>query len=74
MKALTKLQTLSDIQLIELSKELQQSIIPDNALIREVIKDSEWANDSSPHLAFIGIGSLLTFVLAERLEAYVIGN
>jgi hypothetical protein len=62
----TKLHSLTNQQLIRLSSELRRSIVPEDALIREVIKDTE-VDTTAPILAFVAVGTNLNFVLADRL-------
>lgn len=66
MKILEKLKTLTDEQLIQLSEEMRTSIVPEDALIREVIKGTE-VETTQPLLAFVAVGQNLTFVVADRL-------
>ena len=66
MELHTKLQLLTDSQLIQLSEELRLPTVADDALIREVIKGTE-VDTIAPMLAFVAVGTNLTFVLADRL-------
>lgn len=61
-----KLKKLSNKNLIKLSEELRLPSVPDDALIREVIRDTEMET-TAPMIAFIGVGQLLGFELADRL-------
>jgi type III secretory pathway component EscU len=61
-----KLKKLSNENLIKLSEELRLPTVPDDALIREVIKDTEM-DTTAPMIAFVGVGQLLSFELADRL-------
>lgn len=62
-----KLKLLSNEQLISLVKELKQTTIPADSILREVIKDTE-LDTTAPLLAFIEVGQMLAHVLADRLE------
>lgn len=61
-----KISHLSDQQLIQLSKELQNPIVPEDALVRDLISGTE-IETNAPILAFVTVGQLLAFELAERL-------
>jgi len=61
-----KLKKLSDQDLIQISKELRNTSVAEDALIREVIKDTE-LDTKSPLLAFVAVGQVLGFELADRL-------
>lgn len=65
-QVINKLKKLTNDQLIKLSEELRLPTVADDALIREVIKDSEM-DTFAPMIAFVGVGQLLSFVLADRL-------
>lgn len=62
-----KLEALTNKQLIQLSNELRQTSVPENAFVREVIKDTELDTCDSI-LAFVGVGQILGLILADRLE------
>jgi len=62
-----KLKQLSDQDLLRLSKELQSTTIPADALIRQLIKGTDM-DTTAPLLAFVGVGQLLAHELAERFE------
>jgi hypothetical protein len=64
-----KLKVLSNDKLIQLSKELRLTSVPENALIREIIKGTDM-DTSVPLIAFMGVGQLLQFEIADRLEAF----
>lgn len=64
------LKSLSNEALIELSKELQSTDVPQDALIRKVIKGTE-VDTTAPVLAFVAVGCNLAYVLAERLNSYI---
>jgi hypothetical protein len=49
-----------------LSEELKQTTVPEDALIRSVIKDTE-CDTTAPMIAFINVQGVLSFVLADRL-------
>jgi hypothetical protein len=66
-KLQTKISSLSNKDLIRLSNELRQTVLPEDALIRKVIKDTE-ADTIAPMIAFVSVGQTLSFVLADRLE------
>jgi len=66
MELHTKLQQLTDSQLIQLSEELRLPTVADDALIREVIKGTD-VDSIAPMLAFIAVSQNLAFVLADRL-------
>ena len=61
-----KLKLLSNDELIQLTKELRETSVPADALLRKVIKDTE-LDTTAPMLAFVGVGQLLAFELAARL-------
>jgi hypothetical protein len=61
-----KLKLLSNKELIQLTNELKHTSVPNNALLREVIKDTE-LDTTAPILAFVGVGQWLAFELADRL-------
>lgn len=65
-----KLETMSDEQLLRLSDELKQTTVPNDALIRDVIKGTEM-DTTAPMIAFVGVGQMLQFVLADRLRGYI---
>jgi len=65
---ISKLNKLSVSQLIQLSEELRLPTLADDALIREVIKDTE-VDSTQPLLAFMAVGANLAFVLADRMIA-----
>lgn len=61
-----KLNDLNNAELIRLAHELRQTSVPEDALLREVIKGTEL--ESTPiMLSFIAISSNLAQVLADRL-------
>lgn len=62
-----KLKVLSNKELIQLAEELKQTSVPDDALLRKVIKDTVIDN-TAPILAFVAVGQTLAFELAERLR------
>lgn len=66
MKLYDKLKTLTDEELIQLSDEMRISTIPEDALIRKVIKGTE-VETTQPILSFVAVGQNLAFVLADRL-------
>lgn len=61
-----KLKALSNDQLIRLSEELRLTTVADDALLRQVIKDTD-LETTAPLLAFVGVGQWLAFELADRL-------
>lgn len=63
-----KLTQLSNKQLLQLVQEMKQTSVPADALIREVIKDTE-LDTSLPLLAFVSVGQLTAHVLADRLAS-----
>jgi len=62
-----KLRDLTVEQLLILSNELCQTTVPEDALIREVIKDTQ-LDTLTPGLAFIGLAGHLHVEMAERLK------
>lgn len=66
-KIRTKIESLSNQQLIELSMEMRNVTVPDDALIRKVIQDTEM-DTTAPVIAFVAIAGLLHQVLADRLK------
>lgn len=66
----TVLRDLSAEELITLSNELTQPTVPEDALIRKVIKGTELDDVSSPVLAFVGVAGHLHVELVVRLEAH----
>lgn len=66
----TVLRDLSAEELITLSNELTQTTVPEDALIRKVIKGTELDDVSSPVLAFVGVAGHLHVELVVRLEAH----
>ena len=65
-----KLSELTHRDLIKLSKELQQTTVAPDALIREVIKGTEF-DTTAPILAFVAVGQLLAFELTYRFEEVI---
>lgn len=57
-----KLTKMTDVQLIQLAKELTQTTIPENALMRTLIPDG-----SLPVFTIIEVNAHLTQELADRL-------
>lgn len=62
-----KLRTLSNYKLIALSHELRHATVPEDALVRQVIKGTEY-DTTVPMLAFTAVQASLSIVLADRLE------
>lgn len=62
-----KIGKLTNEELLILSEELSLPTVPDNALILEVIKGTE-VDTTAPMLAFLGVGHVLSFELAERFK------
>lgn len=62
-----KISLLSNQELLKLSEELQSPTVPDDALIRDLIKDTEF-DTTAPVLAFISVGAIMGFELAKRLK------
>jgi len=62
-----KLKLLSNKELILLSEELRLTVVPENALLRNVIQGTE-LDTTAPLIAFVGVGQLLSFELADRLK------
>lgn len=65
-KLLENINHLTNDELIILSVEMSSPIVPENSLIRRVIKNTE-IDTPIPMLAFIAVGHTLAIVLAERL-------
>lgn len=61
-----KLKLLSNDQLISLSQELRHATVPEDALVRQVIKGTEY-DTTAPILAFTAVQASLSIVLADRL-------
>ncbi len=68
-KLLTNIEALSNSQLIKLSEELKQTTVPDDALLRKVIKDTEH-DTTAPMITFVAVGQLIGFVACDRLKAF----
>lgn len=64
-----KLRDLTVEQLLTLSRELTQTVIPEDALIREVIKGTE-QDSIQPVLAFVGVAGHLHVEMAKRIQAH----
>lgn len=62
------LKKLNNDELLSLLKELSQTSVPDDALIRKVIKGTE-VDTTVPLLAFVAVQAQLSYVLGERLAA-----
>jgi hypothetical protein len=62
-----KIKTLSNLEIIKISKELRSTNVPEDALVRELIKNTEFDN-GQPLMAFLAVSGLLHFELADRLE------
>lgn len=65
-----KLRTLTNDQLIALSHELRHATVPEDALVREVIKGTEY-DTTAVLLAFTAVQASLSIVLADRLETSI---
>ena len=65
MKLEGKINELTDEELILLSKELRLPTVADDAFLRQVIKGTEY-DSGAPILAFIAVGQLIQFEIAER--------
>ena len=61
------LRKLTDDEIFRLVEELKQVTVPDDALIRQVIKGTE-VDTTVPMLAFIAVQGTLSFVLAEKFK------
>lgn len=61
------LKKLNNTELLSLLKELSQTSVPEDALLRKVIKGTE-VDTTAPMLAFVAVQSQLSFVLGERLD------
>jgi hypothetical protein len=66
-----KISLLSDQKLIRLSKELQSTVVPENALIRDVIKNTE-VETTVPVMAFIQVAGVLHAELAMRMSEHLV--
>jgi len=67
MKIKDYLVTLSDESLLKISSELKESIIPEDALTRQVINETDLNLIKEGHLQFIGLGMAMVQELAHRL-------
>jgi type IV secretory pathway VirB4 component len=62
-----RLESLSIQELLQISDEMKEITVPENAAIRKLIKDSEYES-SSPLLSFVAVGQLLQFEFATRIR------
>lgn len=67
MKLGDKLKDLTNAELLQLSDELKKTEVAEDALIRLVIKGTEY-DTNIPVLAFVAVGQCLQFELADRLR------